>query len=111
VLRRYIDRDGWDPAADRKQVVFVDHVLADIANKGFEMLSCAVVETVNGQRIRELKDVAKALETPQDGFQVFRFEGAESDFVIPAGKLDEIDKRIARTYKVSQLRYLAGDPG
>jgi S1-C subfamily serine protease len=111
VLRRYIDRDGWDKASDRKQVVYVDHVLADIANKGFETLSCSVVETVNGQRIKELADVAKALEAPQEGFHVFRFEGAESDFVIPAGKLAEIDKRIARTYKVNRLRYLAGDPG
>jgi S1-C subfamily serine protease len=111
VLRRYIDRDGWDPAADRKQVVYVDHVLADIANKGFENLSCSVVETVNGRRIRELKDVVKALEAPQEGFHVFRFEGSESDFVIPSEKLAEIDKRIARTYRVSQLRYLAGDPG
>jgi S1-C subfamily serine protease len=111
VLRRYVDRDGWDPASDRKQVVYVDHVLADIANKGFETLSCVVVESVNGQRIRELADVAKALEAPQEGFHVFRFEGAESDFVIPAGKLQEIDLRIARTYKVSQLRYLSSDPG
>lgn len=111
VLRRYIDRAGWDAASDRKQVVFVNHVLADIANKGFENLSCAVVESVNGQRILALRDVAKALEAPQDGFHVFRFEGAESDVVIPAGRLDEIDRRIARTYKVSELSYLASDAG
>jgi S1-C subfamily serine protease len=111
VLRRYVDRAGWDPPSGRKQIVFVDHVLADIANKGFEMLSCAVLESVNGQPIRELADVAKALETPQDGYHVFRFEGAESDFVIPAMKLDDIDRRIARNYKVNELRYLGGDQG
>lgn len=111
VLRRYTERDGWDPKGERKQVVFVDHVLADIANKGFETLSCAVVESVNGQRIGALADVARALEAPQEGFHVFRFEGAESDFVIPAGKLAEIDKRIARTYRVSRLSCLEGDEG
>lgn len=111
VLRRYAERADWDPALDRKQVVFVDHVLADVSNKGFETLSYVVLETVNGQRIREIADVAKALETPRDGFHVFHFEGVESDFVIPASKLNEIDRRIAKTYKVSRLRYLEGDPG
>jgi len=110
VLRRYGERADWDPSPDRKQVVFVDHVLADVANKGFETMSYAVVESVNGRRIRELADVPKALESPQGGFHVFRFEGVESDFVIPAAKLDEINRHIARIYKVSRLRYLDGDP-
>ncbi len=111
VLRRYTERAGWDPSPDRKQVVFVDHVLSDVANKGFEELAYVVLDTVNGQKIREIADVAKALETPQDGFHVFRFEGVESDFVIPATKLDEINQRIAKNYKVSLLRYLDGDVG
>jgi hypothetical protein len=111
VLRRYTERAGWDPSPDRKQVVFVDHVLSDVANKGFEQLSYVVLETVNGARIREIADVAKALETPQAGFHVFHFEGVESDFVIPAAKLDEIERRIAKNYRVSRLRYLDGDAG
>lgn len=111
VLRRYTERAGWDPSPDRKQVVFVDHVLSDVANKGFEELAYVVLESVNGLRIREIADVAKALETPQEGFHVFRFEGVESDFVIPEGKLDEIDQRIAKNYKVTRIRYLDGDAG
>jgi len=109
LLRRYIEHAGWDPSPGRRQVVFVDHVLADVSNKGFEALSYAIVETVNGQRIGELADVAKALETPQGGYHVFRFEGVESDFVIHAGSLDEINRRIAKNYRVSRLRYLDGD--
>jgi S1-C subfamily serine protease len=110
VLRRYADRAGWDPPGDRKRIVFVNHVLADLANKGFEELSQAVIESVNGMRIREIADVAKALETPQRGFQVFHFEGVEADFAIPAEKLAEINDRIAKNYKVSRTRYLEGDP-
>ena len=111
VLRRYTERAGWDPSPDRKQIVFVDHVLSDVANKGFEELAYVVLDTVNGKKIGEIADVAKALEVPQDGFHVFRFEGVESDFVIPATKLDEINQRIAKNYKVSLLRYLDGDAG
>jgi S1-C subfamily serine protease len=109
VLRRYADYAGWDPAKDRRRIVFVDHVLSDPSNKGFDDLSYVVLETVNGQRIREIADVAKAIEVPPGAFHVFHFEGVESDFVIPVDKLAEINERIARNYKVTRLRYLRGD--
>jgi S1-C subfamily serine protease len=109
VLRRYADYAGWDAAGDRTRIVFVDHVLSDPSNKGFDDLSYVVLETVNGKRIREIADVAKALEAAQGAFHVFHFEGVESDFVIPADKLAEINERIAQNYKVTRLRYLRGD--
>jgi len=109
VLRRYVERAGWDPAGERKRIVFLDHVLADAANKGFENLGGNVIASVNGQPIREIADIVKALETPERGFHVFHFEGVESDVVLPADKLAEIDARIARNYKVDCMRYLEGD--
>ena len=63
---------------------------------------------MNGQPIHGIADVAKALESPEGEFHVFRFEGLESDFVIPAAQLEEIDKHIADTYKVTLLRNLHG---
>jgi S1-C subfamily serine protease len=110
VLRRHVERAGWDQAPDRKRVVFVDQVLADVSNRGFETFGYAIVESVNGMKIRGIADVARALDAPQDGYHVFRFEGTHSDFVIPAVKLEEIDRRIANAYRVSRLRYLDGDP-
>ena len=106
VLRRYRDRAGWDPPTDRRRVVFVDRVLADPSNKGYGKLRQAVIETVNGQKVREIKDVAVALRRADGDFHVFTFEGGEADFVVRAGELDKINARIAESYNVKPLRYL-----
>ncbi|MFQ5844043.1 MAG: PDZ domain-containing protein [Planctomycetota bacterium] len=106
VLRRYRARSSWDPPGERRRIVFVDHVLDDPTNKGFESLNRALIETVNGRPINEIKDVAAALEQPQGRFHVLRFEGVNSDFVIEASKLAEIDRRVAKTYGVTLLRHL-----
>ncbi|MGQ0612973.1 MAG: PDZ domain-containing protein [Planctomycetaceae bacterium] len=105
-LRRYHERAAWDPPEERRRIVFVDNVLSDPANKGFEDLGQAVIASVNGRKILEIADVAAALEEPEGGFHVFRFEGLESDFVLPAAKLAEIDARIAENYKVTAPRRL-----
>ncbi|MHC4817369.1 MAG: PDZ domain-containing protein [Planctomycetota bacterium] len=110
ILRRYKERAGWDQPGERKRIVFVDHVLQDPSNKGFERLRHAPIETVNGQAIQVIADVAKALEKPQGDFHVFHFEGVETDFVIRAADLGKINERIAKTYMVTQTRYLQGDP-
>ena len=111
ILRRYKERATWDPPTERRRIVFVDHVLQDKSNKGFEQLRHAPIKKVNGMPVHEIADVAKALEKPQDrGFHVFEFEGVESDFVIPADEREAIDDRIAKTYKVTRTRYLLGDP-
>ena len=110
ILRRYKERAGWDQPSDRKRIVFVDHVLQDVSNKGFENLRHAPIEMVNGQPIHVIADVAKALEKPQGDYHVFRFEGVETDFVIRAADLGKINERIAETYKVTRTRYFQGDP-
>jgi S1-C subfamily serine protease len=106
VLRRYRDRSSWDPPADRRRIVFADRVLADPSNKGYERLRQAVIETVNGQKVREISDVAAALETVEGDFHVFTFEGGEADFVVRAAELGKINARIAESYDVEPLQFL-----
>lgn len=103
IIRRFNERANWDAPDARRRLVFIDRVLTDPANKGFENLRHAPIKSVNGKPIHEIADVAKALATPENGFHVFRFEGLETDFVVPAAELDEINKRIAETYKVTLL--------
>ena len=109
ILRRYRDRANWDQPDERRRIVFIDHVLSDAANKGYEDMQHMPIERVNGVPIREIADVAKAMETPVRGFHVFELEGTEVDVVLPAPQLAEIDARIAQTYKVTRSRYLVGD--
>ncbi|MDH3592207.1 MAG: S1C family serine protease [Planctomycetota bacterium] len=108
ILGRYQERDGWDARGDRQRLVFVDHILRDPSNKGFESLRQRPVLTVNDQPIRAIADVAKALEVKRE-FHVFRFEGVESDYVVAAADLATINARIAQRYKVTRQRYLHGD--
>jgi S1-C subfamily serine protease len=108
IIRRFDERSEWDPPTERARMVYVDRVLTDPSNKGFENLTQAPIKSVNGQPIHAIADVAKALEKPEGEFHVFRFEGLESDFVIPAAQLADIDKRIAETYKVTLLKNIHG---
>lgn len=107
ILRRYRDREAWDPPDGRRRIVYVDRVLADDSNKGAEEMADAVIASVNGRRITEIADVVAALEKPEGGFHIFRFEGVECDFAIEAARLAEIDARIAASYRIPQLRFLA----
>jgi len=106
ILRRYMERDGWDDLGPRKRIVYVDHVLADESNKGFENMMQVPLQSVNDRPILELADVTRALDERAGEYHVFRFEGLESDYVIPAARLGEIDARVAQTYKVTMLRNL-----
>jgi S1-C subfamily serine protease len=109
LLRRFRERANWDPPTKRKRVIYVDRILQDVSNKGFEDVYHQPIKTINGIEINDFEGVPKALETPEGKYHVFRFDGLESDYVIEAAKLDEINKRITDKYKVTRMRYLEGD--
>ncbi|MDF1701742.1 MAG: hypothetical protein P1V36_11355 [Planctomycetota bacterium] len=109
LLRRFRERANWDPPGKRRRVIYVDRLLQDKANKGFEDVYHQPIKTINGIEILDFKSVPKALETPEGAYHVFRFDGLTTDVVIPADELDAINKRIAEKYKVTRLRYLRGD--
>ncbi len=110
ILRRYVERATWDEPNARRRVVFVDHVLKDISNKGMNSFSKRPLLKVNGQPINEIADVVAALKKPQGDFHVFGFEGVQSDFVLPVKEREAINERIAERYMVTRTRYLHGDP-
>jgi hypothetical protein len=105
-LREYQQNAFWDPPTDRKRVIYASRVLDDTANKGLDDIAGASILTVNGKRIAEMKDVAEALKTPLGEHHVFVFEGLQKPFVIKAAELEEINERIAKTYKIPELSYL-----
>jgi S1-C subfamily serine protease len=108
LLRRYRDREGWDEPSERKRVIYVDRVMQDPVNKGFEGLQHAPIKTINGKPIGMLGDVLEALKTPDGDFHVFRFEGVTADYVVPASELETVDKRVLDTYKVPVQQFIKG---
>lgn len=105
-IAEYQSRNDWDPPTDRKRIVFLSEVLPDKSNKGLDDLGGDAIATVNGVRITEIADVARALKAPVDGYHVFVFEGVNRPYVIKAAQLEEINRRVAETYRVTELQYL-----
>ena len=105
-LREYRARAWWDHPSERKRIVYANRVLSDPANKGLDDLFQSPILTVNGKTITRIQDIPPALEHPVRGFHVVTFEGVDAPFVVKADERDEIDKRIAERYLVSELFYL-----
>jgi hypothetical protein len=56
------------PSQEQAEIVLVHEVLAHEINLGYHQVRGAIVERVNGIRIRELRDVVRAIATPLDRF-------------------------------------------
>lgn len=106
ILRRFRERSNWDPPSKRKRMVYVARILKDKSNKGFESMRTLPIKSINGVEIFGMADLPKAFETPEGDFHVFRFDGLESDLVLPAAEMDAITKRIAERYKVTLLSHI-----
>jgi len=65
-----------------------------------------IVTEVNGTRIRCLDDIRTALDSPRDGFHVFRFLGSEDRLVLDATTLPETDRAIRKAYGLDRQERL-----
>ncbi len=69
------------PSERRRQVVVIHQVLAHEINLGYHQMSEMVVERVNGIEISEIRDVVRALASPQGKFHVIEtdYHGPRSE--------------------------------
>ena len=95
---------------DQKSLVVLSLVLPDFYNIGYQQRSSQniVIEKANGKMIASLEDLAKAIESPKDGFHVFEFKKGSTlkKIVLDAEKLNEANQRIAKRYGISKLQKL-----
>jgi hypothetical protein len=82
--------------------VVLAQVLPAQVNLGYEGLRNAVVEKINGMPIRQIADVAEALKSPVDGFDVFTFAPGETaqEAVLDAGALDDANQKIMSLFHI-----------
>ena len=87
---------------DRPERVVVSQVLPNEINVGYESLRDAVVDEINGVRIKRISDIVTALKSPVDGFDVFKFESddAISQAVLDASVLDRANGEIMTRYHI-----------
>ncbi len=91
-------------AGDR--IVILSRVLPDPINIGSHHLRDEIVTGINGQPIRNMKDVFRVLDA--DGaLRRITMKGSQVDIVVDPDTLEEANVRIARQYHIPRLRYRA----
>lgn len=90
---------------DREEFVVLTRRLAHPCNTYADPYINKIVSSVNGKRIRRIQDVKEAMQVPQNGFHVIRFEDMDNALVLDAGKVSESDREILTTYGISSLEH------
>jgi hypothetical protein len=93
-----------DQQPDRKRIVFLNKVLPDDINVGYQDMDNLVLSSVNGRAISTIEDVGEALLAPENGFQRFTFEEYGREVVLDDERLPEADSRISARYGIDRLR-------
>jgi hypothetical protein len=96
----YYNLDKVTP--EHPERVVLSQVLPDPVNLGYETLRNAVVDKINGMNIREISDVAVALKSPINGFDIFTFAPGEPmhEAVLDASALDSANENIMARFHI-----------
>ncbi len=102
----YLDAYQSDLPDDQGKVVFLSQVLPTANTIGYEDLEHLVVKKVNGQPIRSLEDLAKAVASPKDGFDKIEFEQDPAFIYLDAAEIESEKGRIMEDYGIPALQNL-----
>ncbi|MCE0482839.1 MAG: hypothetical protein LV479_01215 [Methylacidiphilales bacterium] len=96
----YYELDKVRP--DRPQRVVLSQVLPNEVNIGYENLRNAIIDEINGIKIKQLADIPVALKSPVGGFHIFKFATGETvkEAVLDANTLDEANQQIMARYHI-----------
>lgn len=91
---------------NRDCFVIISHRLPHQVNTYADNFLWGVVSQINNIPIKNLEDVAKALESPVEGFHIIRFEENDDMLVLDAEQVKEADAKISAQYGIKKLIYL-----
>lgn len=96
----YYDMDKVTP--ERPQRVILSQVIPNEVNLGYEGLRNAVIDEVNGVKIKSISDIITALKTPVNGFDIFKFAPGEpiQQAVLDASTVDQANQQIMGRYHI-----------
>ncbi len=85
-------------------VVILSSILPDKFNLGYQDARYLVVDTMNGQKIRNLHDIAEARKHPRNGFHEIMFQKGDSlsRLILNASEADAATKRVMERYGISE---------
>lgn len=82
---------------DRDSIVFLSRILPNPATIGYDRLSALIVNGANGQKIRNISQLAEQLsKTPKNGIHTIELDDAPSVLYLDAAISDQVDQELLR---------------
>jgi len=103
-LSEYSKIDGH--YKNREAFIILIRRLAHPVNTYMNHFKYGIVESVNGQRIRDMRMLSDALRSTENEFHVIRFLGLDEMLVIDAEAARKADPEIFETYGIDRREYL-----
>ena len=107
---RLVHYNNQKPEKEQRSLVVLSLVLPDVYNIGYQDRNAQnlVLDQANGQRIDTLESLANALSEPDDDFHILKFKkgSALRKIVLDVESLDEANQRIAKRYRITEMRNL-----
>lgn len=102
----YLDAFQNEDSKKEGKVVFLSQVLPTSNTIGYEDLEHLVVSKVNGQEIKSLDDLAKAVQSPKEGFHKVDFERDPAFIYLDATEVENEKGRIMENYGIPAMQNL-----
>jgi hypothetical protein len=93
---------------DMKTAVVLSSILPDKSNVGYQDARFLILESMNGQKVRNLQDIAEARKHPSGGFHEIVFQKGDSlsRIILDAAETDSATQRIMERYGIPQPQRL-----
>jgi S1-C subfamily serine protease len=88
---------------NKRELVVLIQVLADEVNKGYHTFANLMVEKVNGQPVKDLKDLIAKVTSTKTGFLEFELENKQK-IILETDKITEASLRILERYRIETDR-------
>ena len=111
LLTRYF---FWQEAQSptRRREIMLLYTLPSPYNIGYQGLRNQIVQRINGHEISSIPDVVRALEDPQDGFQVIDLapDGSRRQVILDAATFEQATAEIIESYGAPTALRLSEEP-
>jgi len=92
------------PTKEKKELVFLQSILADKENAGYEM-SHVLVQEVNGVKINSFKDLVDTIENTKEKDVKITLQGG-SIIILNTEKAFKANKRLLQRYRIKESSFL-----
>lgn len=97
------DEIGKDRVSHDSELVVLSETLGDEVNMGYQFFSNMILESVNGKKIENLKDLADTIDALDEGFATFKFKG-KLIATLDVKKMKAARDRIMKNYGMTSDR-------